>query len=126
MKVIRGLLINDKQILLPSQHSSVQLWMKITSSPISFFIHIISSYERECTLTRDSVCCMRWICVWKCDVCDGIRDAWGAGEAKFLREKKRSCKIVSEFYFSVFPFFIFLFFAGRRRRSQQSSVLEFA
>ncbi len=57
MKVSRGLLINDKQILLPSQHSSIQLWMKIVSSPISFFIHIISSsYERECTLTRDSLC----------------------------------------------------------------------
>ncbi len=65
--------------------------------------------------------------MWKCDVCDGNGDAWGAGEAKFLREKKRSCKIVSEFYFSVFPFLYFpFFFAGRRRRSQQSSVLEFA
>jgi len=64
--------------------------------------------------------------VRKCDVCDGNGDAWGAGEAKFLREKKKSCKIVSEFYFSVFPLFIFLFFAGRRRRFQQSSVLEFA
>jgi hypothetical protein len=48
--------------------------------------------------------------VWKCDVCDGNGDAWGAGEAKFLREKKRSCKIVSEFYFSVFPFLYFSFF----------------
>jgi hypothetical protein len=37
-----------------------------------------------------------------------IGDAWGAGEAKFLREKKRSCKIVSAFYFSVFPSFFFL------------------
>jgi hypothetical protein len=63
MNVSRGLLINDKQILLPSQHSSTQLWMKIISSPIYFFItSSLPTSESARSLRTVCVACDRFAC----------------------------------------------------------------
>jgi hypothetical protein len=114
-----------KEILKFTNTPSFSTFIYSIMDEKSFLLPSLSSSTSSLP-TSDSVLSLGTLCVacdgfacGKCDVCDGNGDAWGAGEAKFLREKKRSCKIVSEFYFS-------FFFAGRRRRSQQSRVLEFA
>jgi hypothetical protein len=105
-----------KEILKFTNTPSFSTFIYSIMDEKSFLLPSLSSSTSSLP-TSDSVLSLGTLCVacdgfacGKCDVCDGNGDAWGAGEAKFLREKKRSCKIVSEFYFFCFSFFVFFFF----------------